>query len=206
MTEGTGIIEQRTHPGDAQQPWFSPEGGAVVALGSDTGRGLTRGEAADWLSRYEPSRITGKRPPSVWVLLQLRHPMNLMLVAVVGVSVLIGEFSTGLIVALLIVLNIVLGIRHELKARATVDVLAKLQVPEATVVRDRELLFVPAEELVPADVVHVEAGDLVPADGRILRSATLETQEAALTGEGAPVAKDAQTLPAGDTSRRPWPS
>ena len=122
---------------------------------------------------------------------QFRNPMNIMLVAVVVVSFAIGEVSTGLIVALLILLNVVLGSRQELKAQASVTALSSLQVPQAKVVRDGTLALVPAIDLVPGDVVQVEAGDIVPADGRIVRSATLETQEAALTGESAPVPKDA---------------
>ena len=120
--------------------------------------------------------------------------MNLMLVAVTLVSLVIGEISTGVIVGLLIVLNVVLGSRQELKARASVDALAKLQVPQARVVRDgaaADGLARPTS--FPGDVVAVEAGDIVPADGRILRSATLETQEAALTGESAPIPKDAES-------------
>jgi Ca2+-transporting ATPase len=126
--------------------------------------------------------------------------MNIMLVAVTIASVVIGEISTGVIVGLLIVLNVVLGTRQELKARASVDALSKLQVPQAKVLRGDELRVIPAVELVPGDIVQLEAGDIVPADGRIVRSATLETQEAALTGESAPVAKDAATLPSGDVA------
>ena len=118
--------------------------------------------------------------------------MNIMLVVVVAVSLLIGELSTGVIVGLLIVLNLTLGTRQELTARASVDALAKLQVPEARVFRDRSVALVPATEVVPGDIVQVEAGDIVPADGRIIRSATLEAQEAALTGESAPIPKDAR--------------
>ena len=105
-----------------------------------------------------------------------------MLVAVVVVSVAIGQVSTGLIVALLIVLNVVLGSRQELKARASVDALSNLQVPQNKVVRDGTLQMIDAPDVVPGDIVTLEAGDLVPADGRILRSATVEVQEAALTG------------------------
>ena len=112
---------------------------------------------------------------------------------------LIGEVSTGVIVALLIVLNVVLGSRQELKARASVDALAKLQVPQARVVRDGQVQLIPATDIVPGDVIDVEAGDIIPADGRILRSATLETQEAALTGESAPIPKGANVL---DVDRR----
>ena len=116
------------------------------------------------------------------------------------VSFAIGEVSTGIIVALLILLNVVLGSRQELKARASVTALSSLQVPQAKVVRDGTLALVPAADVVPGDLVQVEAGDIVPADGRILRSATLETQEAALTGESAPVGKDAGVLPGADVA------
>ena len=173
----------------------------VTALGSDPATGLTAGEAAGRLSRYGPNEILGEPPPSVWAVAlgQLRDPMNIMLVAVVAVSFVIGEVSTGLIVALLILLNVVLGSRQELAARASIDALSNLQVPQAKVVRDGSVELVPAAEVVPGDIVQLEAGDIVPADGRIVHSATLETQEAALTGESAPVAKDAGVL-AGDVA------
>jgi Ca2+-transporting ATPase len=104
------------------------------------------------------------------------------------------------IVGMLILLNVVLGSRQELKARASIDALSNLQVPQAKVVRGGSVALVPAADVVQGDIVQVEAGDLVPADGRILRAATVETQEAALTGESAPVAKDASTLPSADVA------
>ena len=118
--------------------------------------------------------------------------MNIMLIAVIVVSCFISQFSTAVLVLFLVLLNVVLGSRQELKARASVDALSKMQVPHAKVVRDGQLALVPAVDLVPGDVVQLEAGDIVPADGRIVRAATLETQEAALTGESAPVSKDAR--------------
>src|SRR6476620_12097384 len=99
---------------------------------------------------------------------------------------------------MLVLLNVVLGSRQELKARASVDALSNLQVPQAKVVRGGGLVLVPAVEVVPGDLVQLEAGDIVPADGRIVRSATLEAQEAALTGESAPVSKDSAVLAAAD--------
>src|SRR4051794_12562942 len=204
MTDGPGIIEQESpHAAGTPPTWYTRKpADTVAALDSDLERGLSRAEAAARLSRYGPNPIAEEKPPSVWAIALnlLREPMNIMLVAVVVVSILIGEISTALIVGLLIALNVVLGSRQELTARASVDALSKMQVPEARVVRDRETVLVPAVDLVPGDVVHLEAGDLVPADGRIVRSATLETQEAALTGESAPVAKDAGVLPAGDVA------
>jgi Ca2+-transporting ATPase len=175
---------------------------AVAALRTDAERGLTATEVAARLAQYGPNELTSEPPPAVWkiALEQLRVPMNLMLLAVVVVSFAIGEVSTAIIVALLVVLNLVLATRQEVKARESVDALSNLQVPRAKVVRDGALVLVPASEIVPGDLVQVEAGDLVPADGRIIRSATLEAQEAALTGESAPVAKDAAALVSTDVA------
>ncbi len=189
-------------PEDAKV-WFAMSADDVVAdEGSDADNGLTSEEAQARLAKHGKNTITAEKPPSAWLvaLNQLREPMNLMLVGVVVVSLVIGQVSTGLIVALLIVLNVVLGSRQELKARASVNALSNLQVPQAKVVRDGSLQMIDAPDVVPGDIVTLEAGDLVPADGRILRSATVEVQEAALTGESAPVAKDAGVLAGDDIS------
>ncbi|GAA0485818.1 ATPase [Paractinoplanes deccanensis] len=177
--------------------WYDQRADEVVAaVRSDQERGLTGAEAAHRLEQHGPNTIAAEKPPSVVAVAvaQLRDPMNLMLVAVIVVSALIGEVSTALVVGFLILLNVVLGARQELAARASVDALSRLQVPRARVIRDGEVASIPAPDVVPGDIVQVEAGDLVPADGRILRSATCETQEAALTGESAPVAKSATAL------------
>ena len=111
----------------------------VAAAGSDAGGGLSGAEAAQRLASYGPNEVAAEEPPSALKVaaVQLRDPMNLMLVAVVVVSLLIGQVSTGVIVGLLIVLNVALGTRQELAARASVDALAKMQVPQARVVRGR---------------------------------------------------------------------
>jgi Ca2+-transporting ATPase len=201
MTTASATAATATPPGSAA--WFALDVEAVVAgVGSDTERGLTSGDAASRLARFGPNEITKEKPPSVWAvaLTQLRDPMNIMLIAVIVISLLISQFSTALIVGLLVALNVVLGTRQELKARASVDALSKMQVPQAKVLRDGDLGLVPASQIVPGDVVMLEAGDIVPADGRIVRAATLETQEAALTGESAPIPKAAATLPSPDVA------
>jgi Ca2+-transporting ATPase len=197
MTAGAGVSETRQ-----VEPYALDAADVAAALGTDTNAGLTAAEAAARLSRYGANEITKEAPPSIWAvaLLQLRDPMNLMLVAVTAVSFAIGQVSTAVIVGLLILLNLVLGTRQELKARASVDALANMQVPQARVLRDAGVVLVPAADVVPGDVVQLEAGDIVPADGRIVRSATLETQEAALTGESAPIPKDAGALAGGDVA------
>ena len=190
-----GTIEVGTGGGGSPPYQLRPED-VVAASGSDVDRGLTGAEASRRLATDGPNAITAEKPPSTAAvaLAQLRNSMNIMLIAVTIVSFAIGEVSTGIIVALLILLNVVLGARQELKARASVDALSKLQVPQVKVLRDGELSLVAAVDVVPGDIVALEAGDIVPADGRIVRSATLEAQEAALTGESAPVPKDAGVL------------
>ncbi|MFC9357736.1 cation-translocating P-type ATPase [Rhodococcus sp. NPDC057014] len=190
-----------TESAQTHTAWYAQDADAVVAAtASDQQAGLTAGEADERRRRHGPNEIASEPAPSTWAiaLAQLKDLMNLMLVAVAVVSVLIGEVPTAIIVAALVVLNVVLGTRQELKARASVDALAKMQIPQVRVTRDGTLVQLAATVLVPGDIVQLEAGDVVPADGRLLTSATLETQEAALTGESAPVPKDTRTLGAAD--------
>jgi Ca2+-transporting ATPase len=164
--------------------------------------GLAPPEAARRLAQVGPNALADQPRASRWqiALGQLRDPMNVMLLAVMAVSLVIGQASTALVVGALVLLNVVMGTNQELKAQASVDALADLQVPEARVMRGGTLRQIPAADLVPGDVVAVEAGDIVPADGRLLTSATLEAQEAALTGESAPVGKDPAPVPGVDVA------
>ncbi|MDR0359962.1 MAG: cation-transporting P-type ATPase, partial [bacterium] len=173
---------------------------AVEELAVDPDQGLDAAEADRRRAEYGPNELPTEPPPSVWAVArgQLGNPMNIMLLIVGVASMLIGQVPTGLVVLALVTFNVVMGSRQELKAQASVEALAKLQVPPARVRRTGRIEVVESTELVPGDVVLLEAGDLVPADGRILVSASLELQEAALTGESAPVAKDRATLPPGE--------
>ena len=150
------------------RPYLRSVPQVAAALGTDVDAGLTADEARSRLATYGPNHIDGEKPPSAVTLAlgQLRDPMNLMLVAVAIVSFLIAEWSTGTVVALLVVLNVGLGTNQELKARASVDALSKLQVPQARAVRGGSVTLVDADDLVPGDVVQLEAGDIIPADGR----------------------------------------
>jgi Ca2+-transporting ATPase len=184
-------------------PWFTQDGDQVVAaLGTDRERGLTQAEAARRLAEHGPNAIAAEKQPSLWQvsLSQLADPMNIMLVIVAIISLLIDQVSVGLVVGALVILNVFLGASQEMKAKASVDALSKMQIPKARVFRDGSLLQIASTDVVPGDIVALEAGDIVPADGRILRSATLETQEAALTGESAPIAKDPETIADPDTT------
>ncbi|HTR70141.1 MAG TPA: cation-translocating P-type ATPase [Mycobacteriales bacterium] len=183
--------------------WYQQDASQTLGqLSVDANVGLTTDEANRRLEEYGPNELTTEPPPSVWTvaLAQLSNPMNIMLVIVAVASIAIGQFATGIFVALLVTFNVVMGSRQELTARASVEALAQLQVPHARVRREGRIEVVEAVGLVPGDIVLLEAGDVVPADGRILTSATLEVQEAALTGESAPVSKSNATLAAGDVA------
>jgi Ca2+-transporting ATPase len=190
-----------TEQTSTQPQWYALDPSATLEqLAVDPERGLDAQEVDRRLATYGPNQLTTEPPPSIWAVAlgQLSNPMNIMLVIVAIASLAIGQVATGIFVALLVTFNLVMGSRQELKARASVDALAQLQVPHARVRRAGRVEQIEAIQLVPGDVGLLEAGDVVPADGRILTSATLEVQEAALTGESAPVSKDAGTLPAGD--------
>src|SRR5690242_11696113 len=114
-------------------PWFTQDAGAVAAaVGTDRERGLTAAEAARRLSEHGPNSIAAEPSPSVWqvALRQLADPMNVMLVAVAVISLFINQISVGILVGALVVLNVVLGAKQELKAKASVDALAKMQIPQ----------------------------------------------------------------------------
>jgi P-type Ca2+ transporter type 2C len=177
--------------------WYahSPEQTASQ-LGVNPQRGLTAEEVEQRLAEYGPNELPSEPPTSKWVVArsQLVNPMNIMLLIVGVASFAIGQIATGFVVTALVTFNVIMATNQELKARASVDALAQLQVPHARRRRSGRVEEIESNKLVPGDVVLLEAGDLVPADGRIFTSATLELQEAALTGESAPVAKDPSTL------------
>lgn len=174
-------------------PWWSMGPDAVASELSTSPDGLTGAEAASRLQKYGRNQLTATKPASFMQLClkQLADPMNIMLAAVAVISFAIGQVSTGILVALLVAFNVLSGARQEQKAQASVDALATMQVPQVRVHRDGAVVSIPAPELVPGDVVELEAGDIVPADARIIRATTLETQEAALTGESTPIEKSA---------------
>lgn len=177
--------------------WHTMSPKQVAAdFGVDPDQGLDAEQVTGRLARFGPNQLPTEPPPGLWVVArgQLANPMNIMLLIVGVASFFIGQIATGLVVTALVTFNVVMGSNQELKARASVEALAQLQVPRARVRRRGRIEEVESTGLVPGDVVLLEAGDVVPADGRIVSSATLEVQEAALTGESAPVAKNSGQL------------
>jgi P-type Ca2+ transporter type 2C len=157
----------------------------------DSAKGLSTGEAAARLQQYGPNAFAQakKQPGYIQFLNQYRDPMQIVLLVAAIVSIVISEWSTALLLIVLTLFNAVLALRQEGKAEASVAALQKMLIIKSRVRRDGQVIELPAEQLVPGDIVILEAGDQVPADGRLIRAATLEIDESALTGESAPVPK-----------------
>jgi Ca2+-transporting ATPase len=168
----------------------------------DARRGLDPAEVAARAQRYGPNRFdAGKAESRLHAFLrQYADPMQVvLLVAGIGSLYPLKELGSGILLLALTLFNAALGLRQEGKAAAAVAALQKMMIVKAKVTRDGQLTQIPAHELVPGDVVSIEAGDIVPADGRVLRAATLEVAESALTGESLPVGKDTDPVAAADT-------
>jgi P-type Ca2+ transporter type 2C len=164
-------------------------------------RGLTSDEAAERLARYGPNRFAEAKSESRWhaFLRQYQDPMQLVLLGAGIISIYpVKQAGTGIVILLLTLLNAALGLSQEGKAAAAVAALAKMMIVKARVRRDGALALLPAEQLVPGDIVAIEAGDVIPADGRVLAAATLEIAEAALTGESMPVGKGVEPVALAD--------
>src|SRR6478752_1583770 len=179
-----------------QKQWFALDG-EQVAGEFGVHSGLAPDEASKRLEQYGPNAFTAAETEPRWraFVRQYRDPMQIvLLVAGIGSIWPLHELGTGLVLLFLTLFNAVLGLNQEGKAAAAVAALAKMMIVKARVRRDGALAQLPAEQLVPGDIVEIEAGDVVPADGRLLRAATLEVAESALTGESMPVAKSAETV------------
>ncbi|WP_051217847.1 cation-translocating P-type ATPase [Nocardioides insulae] len=185
-------------PRDQHDPVASPAAEVALALGVDTSAGLTDAEAASRLASQGPNLLAGTAKEPGWraFLRQYEDFMQVvLLVAAVVNQVVTGDTGTTIVLAGLTVFNAVIGLRQEAKAEESVKALAQMMKTIARVRRGGQSVQVDAAELVPGDIVLVEAGDRVPADGRVCLAATLEIEEAALTGESLPVGKSTNPVP-----------
>ncbi len=167
----------------------------------DLAQGLAVAEAARRLEMYGANRLTAAKKESALqaFLRQYRDFMQIVLLLAAVVNLLVtGDVGTSLVLAGLTLFNAIIGLRQEAKAEESVAALAQMMKTVARVRRDGQAVEIDAGELVPGDVVLVEAGNRVPADGRIMLAATLEIEEAALTGESLPVSKSTDPVPGDD--------
>jgi len=164
--------------------------------------GLGSDEARRRLEQNGPNKLKEAKKDSLFkrFLQQIADPMILILLAAAAVSAVMsiveGHSAADVFIILaVVIINSVLGVYQESKAEKAIEALQEMAAATSKVLRDGKIAVVKSEELVVGDVVLLEAGDAVPADGRILESASLKTEEAALTGESVPVSKTADALP-----------
>ena len=171
-------------------------GQVLSELETNQERGLSREEAARRLARYGPNRLEQTRRRSLLLRLlgQLKDPMILVLLAAAGLSLWAGggeDWLDAAIILGIVAMNACISLSQEDSAQRALDALRQMSAPQARAIRGGREVRLEAQGLVPGDIIRLEAGDLVPADGRILEAAGLETDESALTGESAPVSKEA---------------
>ena len=175
----------------------------LQGLFSNAERGLSSEQVAALKAKYGPNKLQEKKKKTNFqrFLEQFKDVMILILLAAAAVSFVIavvegdpaGFFEPALIL-LIVVLNAIMGVVQESKAERALEALKSLSAPHARVLRDGEERVIDASELVPGDILHLEAGDFVPADARLLHSVSLKSEESALTGESVPSEKDAEAL------------
>ena len=177
--------------------WYQLEADAVVRqVNSHPNNGLTAKTAQQRLLRDGSNELMTTAGKSFWQVLweQLSAPLVVMLIVASIISAIVGDLRDAIAILAIVIFNAVLGVRQERKAEQAMAALKKLAVPTVRVRRDAQVQECSMESLVRGDLVLLEAGNLVPADGRLVETANLQVQEAALTGESAPVDKRAAAV------------
>ncbi|MCM1252292.1 MAG: cation-translocating P-type ATPase [Clostridium sp.] len=170
----------------------------IRLLQSDRKVGLDRRAILERKEKQGANRLREQEKKSVWqmVLGQLNDPLILILIVAMAISLLLGEVGDAVIIVAVVVLNAVIGVIQEGKAGKAVEALKKISCPQAHVIREGRAVKISAEELVTGDIVLLEAGNMVPADMRLLETQGLQVEESALTGESVPVEKNADYIEA----------
>ena len=197
--ESATACDAASSPASASGPSVSPCWHALsadevlAALGSSPD-GLTDAQAAARLDEHGPNELSSKPPKTLAAMVreQLGDPMVLILLVAAALSALLQEWAEAGIIFVIVVVNAVIGIVQERKAQSSLEALRQMSAPVAHVLRGGVEELVPARDLVPGDVVMLADGSMVPADLRLLDTASLRVQEASLTGESVPAEKDAQ--------------
>jgi Ca2+-transporting ATPase len=176
--------------------WHQIDPAGVVEKLQSSDMGLVSEEARRRLEHYGLNELIEKKPKSVWMMFldQFKDFMILVLIGAAVVAGVIGDPVDTIAIAVIVLLNAVLGFVQEYRAEKAMAALKKLAAPSATVIRQGRPESITAEQLVPGDLVILEAGNVVPADIRLIESVQLRIDEAALTGESAPVEKDTAAL------------
>ena len=169
---------------------------ALERLHSDISEGLSETEAQRLLEEVGPNELEeqGARSPFAILWDQFKSIIVLILIVAAAISAFLGDYKDMVAILAIVVLNAALGFTQEYRAEKAMVALRQMAAPVVRVRRDGRERAVPARDLAPGDIVLLEAGNVVPADGRVLESASLRAQESALTGESEPVDKTVRTL------------
>ncbi|RED24477.1 potassium/sodium efflux P-type ATPase [Rhodopseudomonas thermotolerans] len=192
MRNATSSISSTTDPAVApEQGWHAAEVEVVLAAVNGSADGLTQQEAAERLAVFGPNALPGAPPRSALLrfLLQFHNLLIYVLLAAGVLSAAIGHVTDAAVIFGVVLINAVIGFVQEGRAEKALDAIQKMIEPHAAVLRDGRRTTIPADQVVPGDIVLLEAGDRVPADLRIVRGRNLRIDEAILTGESVPVDK-----------------
>ncbi len=180
-----------------QKRWYSLSTADTVArLQTELVSGLSSHEAAARLASAGPNELREAPQPTFWNRLaaQLRDFLVILLIVASLISVLLGDYIEAAAIMAIVVLNAALGVIQESRAEQALAALRRMSAPEAHVMRDGHTQTIPVRDLVPGDIVLLEAGNYVPADLRLFEAVNLKIQEASLTGESEPVQKHAEAV------------
>ena len=189
--------------------WFSKSKEEVLKeLNVNPVTGLSKDEVKARLEKYGENKLKGKPKKSLISLFfaQLQDMLIYVLLGAAVITVVIGEYVDAIIILLVVVLNAVIGVIQEYKAEKAIEALQKMTTPKALIRRDGEVREINSEEIVPGDIIVLDAGRYIPADIRLIESANLQIEESALTGESVPSEKNANDIhedpktPIGDKS------
>ncbi len=181
----------------AARPWAVDVAAVAAALATDPERGLPAPEAAARLEQYGRNELVerGKKPTWRLLLEQFTNAMIVVLMVAAVITALLGDLKDTVVILAIVILNGIVGFVQEYRAEQALDALKRMASPTARVVRDGQTFLVPAPEVVPGDLVRLDAGDIVTADLRLLEARALRINEAALTGESEPAEKSTDPLP-----------
>lgn len=182
----------------SRKDWWALTVSEVLDQMGSSEQGLSPGEVAERLARHGPNQLTASAPVSAWSVLvaQFKSVIVALLAAATVVSLALGEIVEAVAVAVVIVINTVIGFATEIRALRSMEALRRLGRVETTVRRDGSNVSVPAEDLVPGDVVVFEGGDIITADLRIVDGWRIQADESTLTGESVPVEKNVEEVEA----------
>ncbi|MEY8350532.1 cation-translocating P-type ATPase [Bacillus cereus] len=178
--------------------WYSKtKEQTILSLETNEQHGLTNEIVQSRLKKYGRNELITKQKRTLWqrIFSQINDVLVYVLLIAALISAFVGEWADASIIFLVVVLNAAIGVIQESKAEQALEALKKMATPKAIVKRDGELKEIPSEQVVPGDIIMLDAGRYIPCDLRLIETANLKIEESALTGESVPVDKDSTYHP-----------